>query len=91
MTTLLHKTNIHKKARVISSGFWELINTFVLTPQQGLAGKLTSFRSVVKHYESDDSTTICDIASTRTYKSISVCFTQCKNIGGGPCVITCTI
>ena len=68
MTTLLHKTNSHKKARAISSGFWELTNTFVLIPQQELAGKRTSFRSVMKHHTNDSSTPVCDITSVRAAK-----------------------
>lgn len=67
MTTLLHKTNNHKKAQAISSGFLELI-TFVLTPGQGLADKLTSFRSVMEHYENYNSTIVGIIASNRLRK-----------------------
>ena len=71
MTTTPHKTNAHKKARAISSGFLRVINTFVLTPRQGLAGKQTSFRSVMKHHENYDSTPAGDIASVRVAKSIN--------------------
>lgn len=72
MTTLLHKKNAYKKARAISSGFWELINTFVLTPQQGLAGKLTSFRSVMKHHKNNDSTSVIDITCSQARKPMTV-------------------
>ena len=60
MTTTPRKTNAHKKARALSSGFLELINTFVLIPRQELADKRTSFRSVMKHHENDDSTPVCE-------------------------------
>ena len=65
MTTLLHKTNAHEKARALSSGFLELINTFLLTPQQGLA---TSFMSVVNNHTEDNSITVCDITSVQAAK-----------------------
>ena len=68
MTTKLCKTNPYKKARAISSGFLRVINTFVLTPRQGLADKRTSFRSVMKHHENDDSTTVSGIASVQAAK-----------------------
>lgn len=71
MTTTPRKTSAHKKARAISSGFLGLINTFVLTPRQGLADKRTSFRTVAKHHENDNSTTVSDIASVRVAKSIN--------------------
>ena len=70
MTTALRKTDSHKKARAISSGFLKLINTFMLTPRQGLADKRTSFRSVVKNHEGNDTTPVSDIASVRVAKSI---------------------
>lgn len=38
MTTLLYKTNAHKKAQATSSGFLELMKAFV-TSQQGLASE----------------------------------------------------
>ena len=82
MTTLLHKTNAHEKARAISSGFWELTNTFVLIPQQELAGKRTSFRTVVKHHENDDSTPIGDLASTQAQKPTSIWFLTRSQAGG---------
>lgn len=68
MTTTPRKTNSHKKARAISSGFLELIKTFVLTPRQVLADKRKSFRSVIKHHENDSSTPVCDITSIRAAK-----------------------
>lgn len=72
MTTTPRKTSAHKKARAISSGFLGLINTFVLTPRQGLADKRTSlFRTVAKYHENDDSTPASDIASVRVAKSIN--------------------
>ncbi len=74
MTITPRKTNSHKKARVVSSGFLELINTFVLTPRQGIAGKQTSFRSMVKHHRSDSSTPVSEIVPTQVCKSTSVCF-----------------
>lgn len=88
MTTTPRKTSAHKKARAIRSGFLELINTLVLTPRQGLAGKLTSFRSVIKHHENDNSTSVGEIESFRTHKSISAWFMQCRPIGGVPCTTT---
>lgn len=63
MTTTPRKNNNHKKARAISSGFLELINTFVLNPRQGLAHKRRLFRSLVKNHTEDNSITVCDIAS----------------------------
>lgn len=71
MTTTLRKTFRHKKARAISSGFLKLINTFMLTPRQGIAAKRTSFRSVMEYHENDDSTFVSDIASVRVAKSIN--------------------
>ena len=68
MTTTLRRKNVHKKAQAISSGFLELIKTFVLTPRQGLADKRIPFRSVVKYHESDNSITACDITSVRAAK-----------------------
>lgn len=68
MTTTPRKTSAHKKARAISSGFLGLINTFVLTPRQGLADKRTSFRTVAKHHENDNSTTVSGIASVQAAK-----------------------
>lgn len=82
MTTTLRKTSAHKKARAISSGFLRVINTFVLTPRQGLAGKRTSFRIVVKHHENDDSTSIGDLASTQTQKPTSIWFLTRSQAGG---------
>ena len=69
MTTTLRRKNVHKKARAISSGFLGLINTFVLTPRQGLADKRTSlFRTVAKYHENDNSTPVCDITSVQAAK-----------------------
>ena len=68
MTTTLRKTNAHKKARALSSGFLRVVNTFVLTPRQALADKRTSFRTVMKHHENDNSTHVCDITSIRAAK-----------------------
>ncbi len=74
MTTTLRKTFRHKKARAISSGFLRAINTFVLTPRQGLADKRTSFRTVVRNHESDDSTSAGNLASIQAQKSTLVWF-----------------
>ena len=74
MTTALRKTDSHKKARAISSGFLKLINAFMLTPRQGLADKRTSFRSVVKNHEGNDTTSVDDLAYIQTQKSTSTCF-----------------
>ena len=82
MTTTLPKKDGHKKARAIRSGFLELINTLVLTPRQGLAGKLTSFRSVVKHHENDDSTPIGDLAPIQAQKPMSIWFLTRSQAGG---------
>lgn len=68
MTTTPRKTNSHKKARALSSGFLELINTFVLTPRQGLADKPTSFKTVVRNHENDNSTSAYDLASTQAHR-----------------------
>lgn len=88
MTTTLRKTHIYKKARAISSGFLKLI-TFMLTPRQVLAGKLTLFMLVMKHHENNDSTSVIDITFARTYKSQVVWLMHCKQIGVVPCIITC--
>lgn len=69
MTTLLHKTSTHEKARAISSGFLELIKALTPTPRQGLASKRTSFRSVMKHHENNDTTIVESIASNQLRKS----------------------
>ncbi|KRG34222.1 MULTISPECIES: hypothetical protein [unclassified Psychrobacter] len=82
MTTTPRKTNSHKKARAIRSGFLELINTFVLTPRQRLAAKLTSFRSVVKRHENDNSITVCEIAPVQADKSTSIWFLTTSQSGG---------
>ena len=73
MTTTPRKKNAHKKARAISSGFLRAINTFVLTPRQGLADKRTSFRTVVRNHESDNSITICEIVLTYVHDSTLTC------------------
>lgn len=82
MTTAPCKTNSHKKARAIRSGFLELINTLVLTLRQGLADKLKSFRSVVKHHENDDSTPIGDLAPIQAQKPMSIWFLTRSQAGG---------
>lgn len=82
MTTTPRKTSAHKKARAISSGFLGLINTFVLTPRQGLADKRTSFRTVAKHHENDNSTPVGDLASTQAQKSASIWFLTRSQAGG---------
>ena len=69
MTTTLRKTNAHKKARALSSGFLRVVNTFVLTPRQGLADKRTSFRTVMKHHKNNDTTIVESIASNQLRKS----------------------
>lgn len=74
MTTTLRKTFRHKKARAISSGFLKLINTFMLTPRQGIAGKQTPFTSMAKHHESDNSTSAGNLASIQAQKSTLVWF-----------------
>lgn len=77
MTTKLCKTSVHKKARTISSGFLRVINTFVLTPRQGIATeRRTSFRSIVLHHENDNSTPVGGMASDQAHKSTSVWFVQ---------------
>ena len=65
MTTTPRKSNSYKKAQAISLGFLELISTFLLTPQQGLA---TSFMSVVNNHTEDNSITVCDITSVQAAK-----------------------
>ena len=82
MTTLQRKMNSHKKARAISSGFLGLINTFVLIPRQGIAGKRTLLRSVVEHHENDNSITTPDIALVWLDKSVAVRFLQPSQAGG---------
>ena len=69
MTTTLRKTNAHKKARALSSGFLRVVNTFVLTPRQRLADKRTSFRTVMKHHKNNDTTIVESIASNQLRKS----------------------
>ena len=68
MTTTPRKKNAHKKARAISSGFLRAINTFVLTPRQGLADKRTSFRTVARNHESDNSTSAGNLASIQVHR-----------------------
>lgn len=83
MTTTLRRKNVHKKARAISSGFLGLINTFVLTPRQGLADKRTSlFRTVAKYHENDNSTPVGDLASIQAQKSTLVWFLTRSQAGG---------
>ena len=82
MITTPRKTNAHKKARAISSGFLGLIKTFVLTPRQGLADKQTSFRSVMKHHENNDSTPASDIASVQAQKPTPIWSLICSQAGG---------
>lgn len=82
MTTTLHKTNSHKKARAISPGLLKLINTFALTPRQGLAAKRTSFRSVMKHHKNNDSTPADDLASIQAQKYTSISSLLCSQAGG---------
>ncbi len=65
MTTTPRKSNSYKKARAIRSGFLELINTLLLTPQQELA---TSFMSMVNNHNEDNSITVCDITSVQAAK-----------------------
>jgi hypothetical protein len=82
MTTTPRKTNAHKKARAISSGFLRVINTFVLTPRQGLADKRTSFRAVVRNHESDNSIFVYELASIQAQKSTLVWFLTRSQAGG---------
>lgn len=82
MTTLLHKTNAHKKAQAISSGFWKLVKALIPTPPQGLASKRTSFRSVMKHHTNDSSTPVSNLASIQMQKSTSIWFSICSQAGG---------
>ena len=82
MTTTPRKKNAHKKARAISSGFLRAINTFVLTPRQGLADKRTSFRTVAKYHENDNSTPVGDLASIQAQKSTLVWFLTRSQAGG---------
>ena len=59
----------YKKAQMISLIWLKLIDTFILNQGQGLAGKLTSFKSVLKHYENDNNIIIGSITSHRLRKS----------------------
>lgn len=68
MTTTPRKTNAHKEARAISSGFSRAISTFVLTPRQGLADKRTSFKTVVGNHESDNSTSAGNLAYIQVHR-----------------------
>lgn len=82
MTTTLRKTISHKKARATSSGFLKLINTFMLTPRQGLAGKRLSFRSVVENHENDNSTPFDNLAFIQPQKSTLIWSLMCSQEGG---------
>ena len=82
MTTLLHKTNAHEKARALSSGFLELIKALTPTPRQGLASKRTSFRSVMKHHTNDIRTSVSNLASIQMQKYTSIWFLTCSQAGG---------
>ncbi|MGP5546230.1 hypothetical protein [Psychrobacter alimentarius] len=82
MTTTPRKTNAHKEARAISSGFSRAINTFVLTPRQGLADKRTSFKTVVRNHENDHSTSADNLASIQAQKSTLVWFLTRSQAGG---------
>lgn len=82
MTTTPRKTSVHKKARAIRSGFLGLINTFVLTPRQGLADKRTSFRTVAKHHENDNSTPVGDLAPIQARKPMLIWFLVRSQAGG---------
>ena len=88
MTTLLHKTSTHEKARAISSGFLELIKALTPNPRQRLASKRTSFISIMKHDTEDNSTTIIDIAFLQAHKSLPIRFLQSIPTGGVPCTTT---
>lgn len=79
MTTTPRKTNSHKKAQAIRSGFLAMINTFVLTPRQGLA---TTFMSAVKHHENDDSTPVGDLAHIQARKPMLIWFLVLSQAGG---------
>lgn len=82
MTTTPRKTSAHKKARAIRSGFLGLINTFVLTPRQGLADKRTSFRTVAKYHENDNSTPVGDLAPIQARKPMLIWFLVRSQAGG---------
>ena len=82
MTTTPRKTNAHKEARAISSGFLRAINTFVLTPRQGLADKRPSFKTVVKNHENDHSISADNLASIQVQKSTLVWFLTRSQAGG---------
>ncbi|MGP5493368.1 MULTISPECIES: hypothetical protein [Psychrobacter] len=71
MTTTLRKTNAHKKARTLSSGFLELIKAFVPTPPQGLASE---YISLVMDHKNNDSTTVLDITFAQAHKPMPVWF-----------------
>ena len=69
MTTLLHKTNAHRKAWAISSGFGELTKALIPTPRQGLASKQTSLISIMNYRENKNSTIIGNMTSNQLRKS----------------------
>lgn len=81
MTTTPRKTNAHKKARAISSGFSRAINTLVLTPRQGLADKRPSFKKVVRNHESDNSTSAGNLASIQVHRRmLDYCYLNEKSL-----------
>lgn len=84
MTTIPRKTNSHKKAQAISPGFFELINTFALTPRQGIANKRKSFRTVVKNHAEDNSITVGGVKPVSVWvdESSALWFLQPSHVRG---------
>ena len=80
MTTLLHKTNSHKKARAISSGSLEIISSFVLSTRQVLAGNSLWLNLIHRK---------CNINTTTSRKSVKRAL-RTIDIGGAQCIITST-
>ena len=82
MTTRLGINAAHEKAHANSTGFLELINSFDAAARQGLADKQTSFTSVMKHHENDNSMIVCGIAAVCADKSTPAGFSHYGQAGG---------
>ena len=82
MNTTLGTNATQQKAHANSTGFLELINSFDAATRQGLADKQTSFTSVMKHHENDNSIIVCSIAAVCSDKSAPAGFPRYGQAGG---------
>lgn len=80
--TTTPQTATHEKAHAFSTGLTVVMNNFDAATRQGLADKQTSFTSVMKHHENDNSIIVCSIAAVCSDKSAPAGFPRYGQAGG---------